>query len=462
MKIIYGKLAISLFLTLLVILILLFLYGNTITITGFVLVIALAIVILPLFYVKDLFHPFVLLTLSTGLVLINFIDHNINGEALRYSIGFSHEYIDYAVRYSLIIFIVWYIAFYLGFFINGKTKKTNSQSFIKALHRPKLVAFCLIVTSMLGFFAIINILGGVSSMLNAMVDTTRNYAGLGYFRSIVSLGGIAALVLLYAGKLKISIIVLLITCVMLSAFGGRGAIVLGTLLPFLMVYNYKIKKISPVLLICFAFLAFIFVLIWEQMRRYGRINLSDIPKENILTSVAGNTRMADILPSLVGNVLQGNIDFLWGKPLINIIYSPIPRSLWEGKPEIIDETVLIGSLLLGESDFYGLPAGPYGWAFLNFGWFGVIIMGLLTGLIVSKVYNMFIMSRDSSKESFVGVILYVLIIRQLFNLFATSAQINIIWILLIFVIIYSIDLVSRDVFSKGYKLQFNSKSIYKY
>src|SRR5690606_32945448 len=119
----------------------------------------------------------------------------------------------------------------------------------------------------------------------------------------------------------------------------------------------------------------LFVVIWEQMRRFGSINLNELPLGSLITSVASNTRMADILPSLIRGILNGNIEYQLGKPLVNIIYSPIPRSIWEGKPAIIDESVLIGSMLLRGTDYYGLPAGPYGWAFLNFGWMGVIIMG---------------------------------------------------------------------------------------
>ncbi len=452
----WAKITVAYLLSLVTMGLLLALYwsSDSITLTGFLIVLAFVVVLLPIFLVKDIFHPFIILSISTLLALINFIDVDINGVTLKYALGFSEDYSDVVIQYSMMIFITWYIFFYLGFSTkNVKKTTTNNKRRLPPINYPVNIAYILFAISIIGLMMIVKTFGGFNLMLNAMIDTTRTYSGLGYFRYIVSLGGIASLLLLYAGKNKMAILFLLLTCIMLSPFGGRTAIFLGTIAPFLLIYNYKIKKVKVIPLISIGLIAFIFVLAWEQMRTYGTINLASIPVNNLITSVAEKTRMAHILPSLVGQLLNGSIDYQWGKPLLNIFYSPIPRSLWEGKPEIIEETVLIGSLLIGSEGYYGLPAGPYGWAFLNFGWLGVIIMAFLTGILVKKFYYSAVLVKDDTKSGFLGLIIYSLLINSLFDVFATSAQIQILWILFILFLIYFIDFVLSSTFSNRVKVK---------
>lgn len=442
----------GIFTSLTILIFLLSLYKTSITLTGFLIIFSFIVVLLPIFLIRDIFHPYILLSLSTLLALINFIDKSVNGISLRYAIGFSAEFTNYAIQYSILIFIFWYLSFYMGFLkkeskfiaytINMKFPRINS---------PSLISIGLMLFSLIGFLLTINEFGGLANMIGGMIDTTRTYAGLGYFRNIVSLGGIASLLMLYAGKRKASLLFLITTCVMLSFFGGRTAIFIGVIVPYLMVYNYKVKKIRVAILGTFGLAAFMFVLLWEQLRTINRIDFSSLPLNSILTSVAEKTRMADILPSLIGKILNGSIDYELGKPFLNILYAPIPRGIWEGKPEIIEETVLIGSLLIGSGNYYGLPAGPYGWAFLNFGWFGVIILGFLTGIVVKSFYKNVVIDSSESQSSFLKLIIYSLIIVSLFDVFSTSAQIQILWTVLVFIAIFFIDFILTSLFRKSVK-----------
>lgn len=414
-----------------------FMYRGNIDSVRFLILLNAITMLVPIFFVKDIFHPFIILALSTGLTLINFLDYKNNGYFLRYASDFTNSYSSFAASYSLILIFTWQVCLFLGYlFTNSryypfKNKILNKSS----IKNRRKIAFFLIVFSIIGFLGVIFSFDGLQNMLQAMVSTTQTYSGKSYYRNIVSLGGIAALLLLNEKRIKTSLLVLFLTMIMLSFFGGRGAIILGTLLPYLMLYHYNEKKFNLRKLFPFIVTAIAFVLVWEQMRRFGEINFENLEFDALLIRVASNTRMADILPALVGKLLNGSIPLQYGKPFINILFAPIPRSMWVNKPLIIDESVLIGSYLLTGEELYGLPAGPYGWAYFNFGFLGVIFSGFIIGAIVKKTY----MNSIDSPVNKDTVIIYVLIIRLLFDIFSTSAQINILWYVGIFILIKIVD-----------------------
>jgi len=118
-----------------------------------------------------------------------------------------------------------------------------------------------------------------------------------------------------------------------------------------------------------------------------------------------------------------------------VIYAPIPRKLWEAKPQI-DNTGIIGGLLMGDES-WGLPAGAYGWIYLNFWWFGIIIFGLITGFVAAKFYKI-AMHQIRSNIDYV-FLFYILAVTSLTDIFTTAGQIKLLFSCLIIILIKFLD-----------------------
>lgn len=391
---------------------------------------SLSVIITPLFIVKDIFHPFIIMAITSCLVIIDFLNQDLFGFRVS-SFGIYRPY-------SIIMIIVWYVFLYLGYYFSSKirVKPINNRVLLRNNH-PILIASLLFVLSLFGFAYSLVIFGGFSGMIGALVSTTTAYSGLGYLRLIVGLGGLSAILFLYGGKTKTSFLVILLTSLMLSFFGGRANVVLNTILPYLMYYNYKVKKLSIIVLSIFSIFSLLFIEILGLFRKSQQEFLSINGIWGLISNAAKETGMGTTLPWLVSSLNEGSISYQYGTPLLNLIYSPIPRTLWSAKPEIIDGSVLIAYYLTG-STRYGMPAGAYGEAFFNFGWLGVIMFSLITGYIINLIYKKFAII-STMKGNYYALIFYVLSIQAFFDFFITSSQIRIIWYVVIFVMIYIVD-----------------------
>ncbi|SER70872.1 O-antigen polymerase [Psychrobacillus sp. OK032] len=426
-------------------------YNLAITTVGMVILFSLLIIVFPLFLVRDIFHPFIILSISMLLAVIDFLNKDLSGNTNSKVLTWvSGSDVNYLSIYSLVVIICWYIFVYYGFLMASKIKKKQDTNFsFPKVNSPIRVSIILGIAVVLGFLYSMSLLGGISGMINAMTHTTVAYSGLGYLRNIVGIGIFVAFLLLYGGYKKCAILFLIATSIMLTFFGGRANVILGTILPFLMVYHYRVEKIRIWKLSLLAAIGLIFVEVIGVMRKMSESTISFGGIWELIVNAAQATGRSEIVPALIGSILNGNIEYQLGKPFINIIFAPIPRTLWDGKPEIIDDTVLIAYELNGVSS-YGMPAGPYGWAFFNFGWIGVIVMGLLTGYIIQKLYIKLVLERKT-KDDFISVMFYSLIIQSVFNIFSTSPQAEIIWIVGIFLMIYFLDFLFALTSSKSRK-----------
>src|SRR5690606_38973983 len=130
----------------------------------------------------------------------------------------------------------------------------------------------------------------------------------------------------------------------------------------------------------------------------------------------------------------GSENFRYGVPMLNIFAAPIPRGLWPGTPGIIDVSGIVGYSLMG-ARFWGLPPGPYGWAYFNFGWFGVFIFPIVTGFAVARLHTLLLEARIQPRLNGLKIMAYAVLIRPMFSLTTVSAQISLIWLIFWLVLI---------------------------
>lgn len=87
--------------------------------------------------------------------------------------------------------------------------------------------------------------------------------------------------------------------------------------------------------------------------------------------------------------VPGRKPFLWGESYIDIPAQIIPRFLWPGKPSSLLANIRLAvyfNLVAEDSGFsVSIAFGPLAEAYVNFGYFGVVLLGLLIGAIFKHI-----------------------------------------------------------------------------
>lgn len=421
--------------TIIVLAFILFMYDFVYSYNTLMFIILVPLMILFFFFSNDLFHPFNIFFISTQcLFVFNMIDVNANKNYFRYG-ELDPSYHHQAFFWAILVIITWYLFMYLGYIYSRNTKTKLVSNTIFNVDNMKEIAIILIIVGAISYGIIVFLKGGFTGIIEALTGRVDAYAGLTYFLKLTGLVTIGALMLLAIGYKKTSMVLILISFLFLSSFGGRYVAFFGSIFPYLVYYHYRVKRLKIIKLIPLGILVMLFAIGLGNYRLHQEIRINETGFYEMLSKLASGTQGGEILPSLVGSLLKGNIDYQYGSTLINIIYAPIPSSVWPNKP-IIDESGLIGQALMG-SEYWGLPPGPYGIAFFNFGYLGVIIAAFLVGIIAYKLYYKFVLSK---KVNNIGLIFYILILTSIFNFVSTSAQINILWYLGVFAVIKLLDI----------------------
>lgn len=403
--------------------------------THILLIIFGVILITPLFFLNEILHPIILFNVYNMFVWIDFYTKYISKDnAFRYYHNYTIS--DYVYNYSLLIIIVWFVSFYIGFCLFGKItiKKRNNDLIHQDItfNNPTLIGIILLFVSVLSFIYLQYNVGGIKLMVEGMFNRREIYSGLGYVASLIVLGGLSSIFFLIAGYRKISVFVLIISSLFVLLQGGRSSLIFGVIIPYIIVYNFHIKKVQFRYLVVFLPIILLIYEVLGNLRLYGKIEINSSGITDLVVKSAESRQMADILPSLISGLHDGFIEYSFGSSILNIIYAPVPRGIWGEKP-IIDDAAFIGFKLMGE-EYWGLPVGPYGWSYFNFSWIGVIVFAIFTGILVRKV----IKSIQKTKNLII-ITLYSQIFLSIFEVFQTSSQISIIKYIVIIMGIYLVD-----------------------
>jgi len=152
----------------------------------------------------------------------------------------------------------------------------------------------------------------------------------------------------------------------------------------------KLKSVA-IWLPTIGFLGFIAPRIWRDNLASG-VSIFDslleaARPENIFGGFLGglDTAMIDAFSVQLQGHFAGTLPYLYGSSYLAALGSPIPRGLWPGKPESIDQ-------ILNEQLFPATDARGIGFAFsayseptANFGFAGVVVMMLIFGFVLGRV-----------------------------------------------------------------------------
>lgn len=296
--------------------------------------------------------------------------------------------------------------------------------------RLGIVSIILLLLAWASYSFIVYKVGSISLMFLNMSNRLLLYHDLGYFIKITKFGIFSALLLLLRGNFFKATLVVFGQIFIAISLGDRGDVIFYTLIPLCIAWHYLIRPVTYKILFAGAILLLVF---YQGMGAYRvgsvseRLNYHvDSQLLKILAGIEHHHNSAGV----IYKVDRGEIPMQFGKPLTNLLLAPIPRVYWSEKP-IIAESALVGAWLKKSVVISGLPPGIFGYGYLNFGWFGVVGFGLISGLCVSRFYyyliGYYFENRMRSPNG--NIVIYSIFAFLIANPLSTEVQISILMLL---------------------------------
>lgn len=182
-----------------------------------------------------------------------------------------------------------------------------------------------------------------------------------------------------------------ISCVATFLTGGSRSSVIYVIVMALMIWLLRERRVDPIKILSIAIIGFLLFGVLGNFRNStssGEVDwgillggaTGETADESALSSgldeaTARGTVVAGVFPILA--LVPQEVDFLYGSSYLAVLTLPIPKALWAEKPGLIPG--LVGQTFYGVD--IGMPPGPIGEAYWNFGIPGILIAFFLFGIL---------------------------------------------------------------------------------
>lgn len=369
------------------------------SVTGWVLLaltVNMSLLLVPVVFYKPSygwFHPLVFGIFTAIIDHLRKTSTYINGlqwhDAL---LGWNSESLTVLVAYDLALSTLSLVAYYIGFFFSptlGVPRVTFSQP--RHLSRKVLLA---VIFSAVVFAAYMQTRGGiVAHLVSWGRGRSIELAGQFYWDFFIQFGVVACLIWLAIDR-KAHLQVIFWGCagtLLLIAFltSGSRSIVIYYIILGLLVWQLRERKIAGVKLMIAVFISLVILSVLGEFRnstsKFERgidwdIMTQFFQTESIFGSATGELQERSgagngTFPILA--LVPDEVGFLYGSSYLAVLTLPIPRVLWPEKPGLVGG--LVGDTFFAGSSF-GVPPGPTGEAYWNFGIAGVLVVFFLFGV----------------------------------------------------------------------------------
>ncbi len=323
----------------------------------------------------------ILKTLYAGDILLAVFD----GRPLRYAPEVGAQAAEIRAQ-CLLMLCIWALSFltaashlarsYSGLAINLDQKPS-----------PKAIPILLILLSQIAFAAIVNQVGGLSTMLANMSSRYEIYFGIGFLRVIVGFGAVGCAIYYLSGRKRLAWIISVLIFAELAMLGGRSFALFSTIAPIAMLWLAERKSIPIARTAMMAALGITFV---SALGTYRSSQLSQQyhTATGVFLKLVLDTGAADNFPSLLSLLRRDATPYAGAEIVASSLFSAIPRAVWKDKP-MTDEAAAVGTVLANAGTVnWGLPIGPHGLAFYTGGAILVPLFGLIAGTFFSFVLRM--------------------------------------------------------------------------
>jgi oligosaccharide repeat unit polymerase len=341
------------------------------------------------------------------------------------------------------------LAYYIGFWL-GPTQKVPRIAF-RQPRRLVLKVGLAILASVGVFLAYMQSRGGVIAHIVSWGRGRRmELAGDSYWGFFIQFGLTACLFWLAMDR-KAHLRPLFWGCAGISLLitflssGSRSSIIYSIAMG-LLVWLLRERKIAPTKILIFVLIALFLIGLLGNFRRStfdGKIDWSTLTNTASnemaivtagLEEVSARSGEGDAVFPILARVPK-QVDFIQGSSYLAVLTLPIPRGLWPEKPGLIGGQT-------GETFFRapaGVPPGPIGEAYWNFGMIGVPFVFLIFGIFYRWLTAVFARYADQP----VAIVLYII---TLFRLSEPSSQAVVHWLItfvLSVIFLYLIGAISR-------------------
>lgn len=380
--------------------------------------------------VDDRFFPisFLLLSVYIGFLDLIFVVCDIRIINNKYPMEIYEK--------SSLLFIIWIITFVIAYLIKYKKKEKATfheikivDNIINTININYLLIIAIIIQAFIGFKTIstVHAVGGINNAMNNFA--VFRYNNQGYLTTLFPLLSLVS-ISLYEKKLKkLSFLSMVINFILITVTGRRGVAINTVIIPFLVYYNYKVKKIEnkTIFLIIIPIIIFIMIVggIRKQQVNYGSSN--SITKA--ITYLTNTIQYGQNIPDMIYKMDYGIVQYQHSKYLFNGILGMIPRFLWSNKPEI--DNSHITSMIIYDSDItYGKPVGAFGYAYFCYGYIGVALSGMICGYFSCMIYKWML-----RKKNVLPILIYSILIQSFLYITNPDSQTKIITLFLIFILV---------------------------
>lgn len=351
----------------------------------------------PMFVLQFDFTHILLINMPAYLLIaIAFAGKALEGGAL------SLFYVPYAdpagakraILLTLFISIVGEATLYSAFALSVTSRSREERLFrFEPQHHCVFAIGLSIVLALIGYGVLVWHIGSFSVMFGEMRNRVKLYEGMNYFVQAVHFMTVATILALLTGYRKLSLWIFGCAAALLATLGGRGGVVFGLIIPYMIAWHLLVGKLGLKRLAVCAVAIFIFGLVWLEVRERGQVDWEGLarlanPVELVLAPVRYEMQQGlhhEITSGLVYLLTNGSMEYNFGRTFLNLFYAPIPRSVWPNKPAISEDGI-IAYALTGDKD-QGLPPGLFGLAFFHFHIVGVIVFGVIAGVVTQRFHG---------------------------------------------------------------------------
>jgi len=330
--------------------------------------------------------------------------------------------------YYLLVFLLGFVILVTGYFLGKKIKITKKG--LKCNNIPLLICFIPFAISLLGFYKIFTAGGGFFSTIIIMGSINLLLSDLAFFVSISKIGYISCCLLVIVGKYRSCGVIFIVLTVFNAAIGERGALLFSGIIPVLITYRLSHGKIPKKYISIGLTLFLVYYLGIGAIRSVQQ----DIHKPNVapIDVVLNVFTKTEHHINAAATIKMADKEGLYlGETLYNLIYVPIPRSIWSQKP-VTSESAIVGMQLkkINDPTGAGLPPGLIAYSYLQFGMIGVCVFTFLSGIVAGVSEKYFL----NVKNSF-NIILYSQSQALFVQLISTEVQVKFLMNLLVVLII---------------------------
>lgn len=187
--------------------------------------------------------------------------------------------------------------------------------------------------------------------------------------------------------------------------GSRSALFTAAVL-MLLAWIYVYHKLPVLRLLAVGFAAVVLLGILGDLRQSGRsgqVEFDGVTDVGLSEAIAKSQqevaqRQYESGPIGIALSVPERVDYLRGDTYVAGVFFFIPRSIWEEKPRGAGPT--IAALIFGNRTSIegyeggGIPAGSDAEAYLNFGYFGIVLLHLLYGAFLKWISRLALVRRD--------------------------------------------------------------------